>query len=99
MAISLSSIETGVSFKPPRILIYGVQGIGKTTMISQAPDPIMVQTEDGEGVIDIPRFPLARSFDDVMEALGVLATTDHKYKTVGIDSLDWMEPLVWGKVV
>ncbi len=99
MAISLASIQHGISAAPPRILIYGVQGIGKTTMLSQAPNPIVIQTEDGEGVIDVPRFPLAQSFGDVMEALGVLASTDHDYKTLGLDSLDWMEPLVWAQVV
>lgn len=99
MGMSLESIKHGVSFAPPRILIYGVQGIGKSTMLAQAPNPIMIQTEDGEGVIDIPRFPLCKSFDDVMDAIGVLAESDHDYKTAGFDSLDWMEPLVWAKVV
>lgn len=99
MALSLESIKHGVSDAPPRILVYGVQGIGKTTMLSQAPSPVMIQTEDGEGMIDIPRFPLAKSYEDVMEALWVLLTTDHPYLTVGIDSLDWFEPLVWEQVI
>lgn len=99
MAMTLQSIQHGVSFAPPRIIIYGVQGIGKTTMLSQAPSPIVIQTEDGAGVIDVPRFPLARSFDDIMEALGILANDKHDYKTVCLDSLDWMEPMVWEKTV
>lgn len=99
MAISLANIQTGVSLAPPRILVYGVQGIGKTTMLSQAPNPILIQTEDGEGLIDVPRFPLAKSYDDVMSALALLATEDHKYNTVGIDSLDWFETMVWEKVI
>lgn len=99
MAMSLESIQHGISEAPPRLLIYGVQGIGKTTMLSQAPQPILIPTEDGEGLIDMPRFPLARSYDEVMEALGVLATTNHNYLTVGIDSLDWFEPMVWEKVI
>lgn len=99
MAMSLESIQHGVSEAPPRFLVYGVAGIGKTTLLSQAPSPIMIQTEDGEGLIDMPRFPLAKSYDDVMSALGVLATTEHPYLTVGIDSLDWFEPMVWEKVI
>ncbi len=99
MAISLSSIKSGVSNAPPRILLYGVAGIGKTTFLSLAPDPITIQTEDGEGVIDTPRFPLARSYGDVMDALGVLATENHAYKTVCIDSLDWFEPMIWAQTV
>lgn len=99
MAMTLESIKRGVSFSPPRILIYGVQGIGKTSMLAQAPDPIMIQTEDGEGVIDIPRFPLVRSFNDIMAALSTLANDKHDFKTLGLDSLDWMEPMVWERVV
>lgn len=99
MAISLQSIQHGISNAPPRILIYGVAGIGKTTMLSQAPYPIMIQTEDGEGIIDIPRFPLAKNYNDVMDALGVLASTEHPYKTVCIDSLDWFEPMVWAQTI
>lgn len=99
MSMSLSSIQRGVSFSPPRIIIYGVAGIGKTTMLSQAPDPILIQTEDGAGVIDVPRFPLARTFDDIMAALTTLANDKHDFKTVCLDSLDWMEPMVWEQVV
>lgn len=99
MAMTLDSIQHGVSQAPPRIIIYGVQGIGKTTMLANAPYPVMIQTEDGEGVTDIPRFPLARNFDDVMEAINILATTDHNYKTLGVDSLDWTEPMVWAKTI
>ena len=99
MSISLASIQHGVSNAPPRLLVYGVQGIGKTTMLSQAPSPIMIQTEDGEGLIDMPRFPLAKSYDDVMSALEVLATTKHNYLTAGLDSLDWFETMVWEKVI
>lgn len=99
MAMSLASIQHGVSFAPPRILIYGVQGIGKTTMLEYAPDPILIQTEDGEGITDIKRFPLAKTFDEVIDAISVLANSDHNYKTVCVDSLDWLEPMVWEKTV
>lgn len=99
MSMNMQSIQRGISFSPPRIIIYGVAGIGKTTMLSQAPSPIMIQTEDGAGVIDIPRFPLAGNFDDVMNALATLANEPHDFKTVCVDSLDWLEPMVWQKTV
>lgn len=99
MAISLADIQHGVSEKPPRILIFGPEGLGKTSFLSQAPYPICIPTEDGEGKIDMPRFPLAKTYDDVMDALATLATEKHDYRTVGIDSLDWFEPMIWGKVV
>jgi len=39
---------------PPRILIYGPQGIGKSTFISKSMNPVLIQTEDGLGNLDIP---------------------------------------------
>ena len=98
MAISLASIKRGVSDTPPRILIYGVQGIGKTTLGANAPSPIILPTEDGLGVIDAPSFPLARSYQDVLDALNALISEDHDYSTLVVDSLDWLEPLVWQRV-
>lgn len=83
---------------PPRILIYAVPKFGKSTFASMAPDPIFIQTEEGLDFIDCPRFPLATSFEDVLKYLGELAEEDHDYKTVVVDSLDWLEPLIWASV-
>lgn len=84
--------------KPPRILIYAVHGIGKSTFGSLAPSPVFLQTEDGLDTIDCPSFPLAKSFGDVMGYLEELATQDHEFKTLVIDSADWLEPLIWKAV-
>jgi hypothetical protein len=97
MAINLSSLKRAGKIKPPRITVYGVQGVGKTTFGTCAPSPVVIQTEDGLGNIDVDHFPLARSFEDVMEAIGSLYEEDHEFKTLVIDSLDWLEPLVWSK--
>jgi len=92
--ISLKDISRA-SIKPPRMIIYGEAGIGKTTFAVSAPAPIVIQTEDGLGVLDAPRFPIATSFEDVLESLQSLAEEDHTFKTVVVDSLDWLEPLIW----
>lgn len=83
---------------PPRILIYGPQGVGKSTFVSNAQTPVIIQTEDGLGALDIPAFPLAKSYQEVMGYITELATIDHPYKTVAIDSADWLEPLIWKQV-
>jgi len=60
---------------------------------------IFIQTEDGlAGVADVPHFPLAKSYDDVMSALHELANEKHQFKALAIDSLDWLEALIWQKV-
>lgn len=99
MAVSLSDIQTGVENLPPRLMVYGVEGIGKTKLAASAPKPIFISTEDGMGIIDAPRFPLSESYEDVDAALRVLATEDHDYKTLAVDTLDWLEPLIWKKVI
>lgn len=94
----LDQIQTGRQPKPPRVLLYGVEGIGKSTFGSRAPKPVFIQTEDGLDEIDCDRFPLATTFDDVNAALMSLRTSDHSYESVVIDSLDWLERLVWDKL-
>lgn len=95
MAISLSSITKNNVKKPPRICCYGASGIGKTTFGASAPSPIFIQLEDGLGQIKIPSFPICKSYDEVMECIGVLYQEEHEYQSVVIDSLDWLEPLIW----
>ena len=98
MAIDIGSILTSTTaLTPPRILVHGVAGIGKSTFAAGARKPVFVCTEDGLGLLDVPRFPLARTFDEVMEALAALYEQDHTFATVVIDSVDWLEPLVWQK--
>lgn len=97
-AISLASIRRNTTPKPPRILLYGPHGVGKTTFGAEAPNPIFIQTEDGLGQIDMPSFGLLKSFDEIMQAITSLYEEDHPYQSVVIDSVDWMEPLVWAQV-
>ena len=95
MAISLASLKSTTALAPPRILAHGVAGIGKSTFGAQSDHPVFVLTEDGLGTLKVDHFPLARTFDDVMEALAALYSEPHDYKTVVVDSIDWLEPLVW----
>jgi len=98
MAISLSSLKRTTALAPPRILAYGVAGVGKTTFAAGAPNPVFILTEDGLGTLDVPHFPLARSFDEVMAALTALYDEVHEFRTLVVDSVDWLEPLVWAQV-
>ena len=55
MAISLASLRRGGDARPPRLLTYGVAGVGKTLFATSAPRPVVVQTEDGLGTISAAR--------------------------------------------
>lgn len=95
MAISLESISKGRRLRAPKIIIYGGPKIGKSTFAAGAPNAIFISTEEGIDDLDVAHFPLARSHQDVLDAIGVLATEEHGYETLVLDSLDWLEPLIW----
>jgi len=79
---------------PPRIVVHGTEKVGKSTFMATAPSPIFVQTEDGLNGIDTEAFGLSESLDEVMDNLRLLANEEHDYKTVIIDSADWLERLI-----
>jgi len=95
VAFNLNSIKRSTGIKAPRVMIYGPHGLGKTTFGAGAPNPIFILTEDGLGRLEIDHFPLAQSFDDVLGAIGTLYEEDHNFQTVVIDSLDWLDNLIW----
>lgn len=94
----MEAIQRGKTPMPPRLLVYGTEGIGKSTLAADAPKPIFVQTEDGLGEIACEKFPLAATIDDVLAALAELAAEHHDYQTIVLDSLDWTERLIWDAV-
>jgi hypothetical protein len=97
MAINLKSIKRNNEIMPPRIMLYGPHGLGKTTFGAGAPAPIFILTEDGLGQLEVEHFPVATAFAQVQEALTALQD-DHDYQTVVIDSLDWLDNLIWEQI-
>jgi len=97
MAFNLESITADAQIAPPRMVIYGPHGVGKTTFASNAPTPILLPFEDGIGKLSIARFPLIKTWDQAMEACGALIQESHPYQTAAIDSLDWLEPIIWAE--
>ena len=94
----LEQVMIGKTPAPRRVMLYGTHGIGKSTFAACAPKSIFLQTEDGLGEIDCDKLPLATTFNDAMKALSELYTEKHPYKTVVVDSLDWLERLIWAEV-
>jgi hypothetical protein len=94
----LETITTGQTQMPPRIMIYGPEGVGKSTFAASAPKPIFVQTEDGLSAISTSKFPLCERYEDVVAQLTALRDGEHEFATVCVDSLDWLERLIWDRV-
>lgn len=94
-SMDLSSIVVNHATRPPRVVVYGEHKIGKSTFAASAPAPIVIRTEDGLAAIQVPTFPLATSYDEVLQAISTLYAGGHPFQTVVLDTLDWLEPLVW----
>lgn len=94
----LARVTVGKQPAPRRTLIYGLHGVGKSTFASHAPEPVFLDTEGGLNDLDAPRFPQLKTLIDFKACLRALHREEHDYKTVVIDSLDWLEPLMWAEV-
>lgn len=94
----LSAVKRGVEKRPLRVVLFGGEGIGKTTWAADAPRPIFLGSEDGFGTLDVSHFPSPTSWADVRAALHELATEPHDFQTLVIDTADWIEPLLQADV-
>lgn len=94
-----STLVVGKQQLPPRICVYGVHGVGKSTLAAQFPNPIFISTEDGIDTLDVTSFPKATHVNDVVGNIKTLIREEHEFKTVVIDSIDWLvEPLIVGDI-
>ena len=91
-------ISKGKLKRPALVMLYGVDGCGKSTFGSEAPNPIFLGPEDGTANLDVARFDNVKTFADVKKNILRLTTEEHDFKTLVIDSIDWIEPLVWKEV-
>ncbi|HPM22959.1 MAG TPA: ATP-binding protein [Phycisphaerae bacterium] len=94
----LEQVQRGRVTAPRRTLVYGTHGIGKSTFGAMAEAPIFLPTEDGLGGIECERFPLAQNCGDVLNALAALYTEPHEYRTLVLDSLDWLQTLIFARI-
>ena len=94
----LEQVVSGKTPAPRRVMVYGTHGIGKSTFAACAPKPIFLQTEDGLGEIECDKLPVATTYTESMKGLSELYTEPHPYQTVVVDSLDWLERLIWSEV-
>lgn len=97
--MKLGAVTKGRLERPMRVLLFGVEGVGKSTFAANAPSPIFLAAEDGTAQLDVARFPEPKSWGDVLDALDELMVGEHDFKTVVVDTLDWLEPLCWDHIV
>jgi hypothetical protein len=84
-------ITKGKQTRAQRVVIYGVESVGKSTFAAQFPRPLFLDVEGGTSHLDTDRVEVA-SLADLESAIRECQTTD--YQSVIIDSADWAERLV-----
>ena len=84
--------------KPLRAIIYGEAGLGKSSLAAAFPDPIFIDLEKGLSEIDAQAFPEPENYQQVIEQLKYVVTEKHSFKTLVIDSIDWLEKIIFEEV-
>ena len=100
--MSLEWIQKKAKAKPSIVIVYGPSGLGKTTLAIGSKNPILLQTEEGLGILtkkrEIAHSGLIKDYDTFIDRLNKLINADDlPFDTLVVDSLDWLEPLVFAK--
>jgi hypothetical protein len=85
------AIRRGKITRPQKAVVYGPEGVGKSTLAGRLPDPVFLDTEGGTHHLDVVRLDAASTWDEITSAVGQLAKSDHPFKTLVIDTADWLE--------
>jgi hypothetical protein len=94
----LSAVTKGKIKKPYFITIFGTSGVGKTSFAADAPNAIFACTEDGADQVDVAKFPRITNYKMLLDGINELQNSKHNFKTLVIDSIDHLEPLLWKHV-
>lgn len=87
-------IRKGRINAPAKVLLYGVEGVGKSTWASRWPAPVFLCAESGTEQLDVDRLVEPKAWADALQALDDVAAEDHGYQTLVVDTVDWLEPFV-----
>ena len=97
--ISLANVHESTASLPPRILVHGQEGVGKTSLAAKFPKPVFLQTEDGTPAgLKVSTFGLLGCYTDVRDALAALGNEPHDFQTIVLDSVDKLEALIWADI-
>ena len=91
--ISFDDVLTGIKAdQGMKVAVHGPPGIGKSTLGAQFPGPLFFDFEGSLTNIDVPHFDLReKKFEETMDALRLLWGDDHKFESLIIDTVDWLE--------
>ena len=84
-------VTKGIKTRPVKVLIYGTEGIGKSTFASKFPEPVFIDLEGGTHYLDVSRVDGVLDWSELLSTIAEISTSN--YKTLVIDTADWAERL------
>lgn len=87
------NITSGIVWKAQKIVLYGPEGIGKSTFAAKFPDPLFIDTEGGTNLMDVKRLDKPSSWMALGQQIAEVKATPDCCKTLVIDTIDWAEHL------
>lgn len=76
-----------------KVVVYGPEGIGKSTFAAHFPDPVFIDTEGSTKDMDVARYPKASSWQMLLDQLTYTKNNPSVCKTLIIDTIDWAEQM------
>lgn len=86
-------ITSGIIRSAQKVVIYGPEGIGKSTFASRFPHPLFIDTEGSTKKLDVQRFEKPSSWEMLMQQVKYVTANPSVCKTLVIDTIDWAEQL------
>lgn len=87
------NITSGKQARAQRVVIYGTEGIGKSTLAAQFPNPLFIDTEGSTSNMDVKRMDKPTSWTMLMNQIAFVKANPTVCKTLVIDTIDWAESL------
>lgn len=87
------NITSGKIARAQKTVIYGPEGIGKTTLAAAFPDPLFIDTEGGSAHLDVKRVDKPKDWEELLAVIMEVANTPDVCRTLVIDTADWAEQM------
>ena len=87
------NISSGIIQSAKKVVLYGAEGIGKSTFASKFPEPVFIDTEGSTKTMNVRRFDAPKKWEDIIEAVKYVMTDPGCCKTLVCDTADWAEML------
>lgn len=87
-------ITTGTIDKPLKAVIYGPEGVGKSTWAAAWPAAVFIDTEGSTDRLDVARLPAPRVWKELIGYVKGLVEDPHQFRTLVIDTADWANKIL-----